>query len=130
MHCRNRTNDEVEQIFDALESHRAAAGLRGGAVVQWNSTPFTVPREAQPKVHLNNFGCVAHDPGVVQPGPQHRWCRLCSNNPACVVVLGCGHLCYCYGCAALVKKESMQCCPKCNGRVLDADGKLQMQLII
>jgi hypothetical protein len=125
---RNRTSEEVEKIFDALDSERRAAILRGG-VVHWNSTPCNVPREAQSKVHLNNFGSVAHDPGVVQPFPRQRWCRSCSNNRACVVVLGCGHLCFCYGCAALVKQGNTQCCPKCNGRVLDDNGKLQMQLI-
>lgn len=51
-------------------------------------------------------------------------------NQACVVVLGCGHLCLCYGCAVDQRQEyNQQVCPKCKVGVVDNEGKLQMQLI-
>jgi len=118
----------MEQIFEALECLRRAA-IEQGHIVRWNCIPTYIPREAMPKVQLNNLGSAAFDPWVVQPRPQQQTCRLCVRHPACVAVLGCGHLCLCFGCAAHVRSGILQRCLKCNGSFLDDSGKLMMQLI-
>jgi hypothetical protein len=127
-------NFEFEELLDTLKERRQNAINRGWAM-PWVMKPTDIPkmrdinRPSVETLSLNDFGGASPDPQTMHSGPRQRQCKLCKYAPACIAVLGCGDLCLCYACALNTRNNKTRC-PKCNGGIMDKDGKLQMQLII
>lgn len=67
---------------------------------------------------------------IDQSVPQDRDCCACLVAPACVLVVGCGHLVFCAPCAKLSSSTAkVHRCPFCPDAALDGQKKMRLQLV-
>lgn len=113
-----------------LVLHSATTAFLGSSATQYDDHPFSIKPTVR-NVSTNTSGnidlfqvegisncqkCKEYDE-ILKRQMDDRLCVVCQENPKCVVLLPCGHVCVCTECEHKLRGENEFQCPVCRQRV-------------